>query len=236
MRKRITPGVALGVIALVLAMSGSAVAGSLITSSKIKDGTIQNKDIKKGTISLNRLTPAAQKAIQRASTPGKTGATGAAGAAGAPGAAGAAGADGVTTTVQASPPVTPSAGNWGIVNRNTEGSPSAYLRSGPSTPPLGKGALQLTIKDGTEKVSFGNEIDTVAGGLFANITEVGFHVYTTGENNAKGAGNMPGITFEVDPNVAAVDSVTARWSSCRRTPPPTGGAATSTRRRPASGA
>ena len=106
MRKHFTPGVALGVIAIVLAMSGSAVAGSLITSAKIKDGTIQNKDIKKGTIALNRLTPATQRAIRLAAKPGATGATGAAGATGATGAAGAPGANGRPgTTFQASPGV-----------------------------------------------------------------------------------------------------------------------------------
>jgi hypothetical protein len=201
-RKHFTPGVALGIVAIILATTGSAVAGSLITSSQIKDGTIQSKDIKKGTIALNRLAPAAQKAIQRAATPGTTGATGATGATGPQGdrgpsvlgSAGDKGDKGDTGPVL-------SAGNWGVINRNTEGSPVAFLRSGPSTPPLGKGSLNLTVKDGTEKIAFGNEIDTFASGLFANVTRVGFHVYTTGENNAKGVGNMPSITFEVDPNV-----------------------------------
>ena len=154
---------------------------SLITSAQIKDGTIQNKDIKKGTIALDRLTPATQKAIKRAATPGATGATGAAGANGATGADGRPG-----TTVQASPGLVPTSGNWGVINRNTEGSPAAYLRSGPLTPPVGKGSLNLTVKDGTEKVAFGNEVDTLAGGEFAKINRVGFNVYTTGENNAKG--------------------------------------------------
>lgn len=41
--------------------------------------------------------------------------------------------------------------------------------------------------------------------MFANIQQVGFRVYTTGENTAKGGAspNMPGITFEVDPNLTA---------------------------------
>ena len=76
MRKHLTPGVALGVIAIVFAMTGSAVAGSLITSAKIKDGTIQNKDIKKGTISLNRLTKGTQRAVQRLALAGPAGPAG----------------------------------------------------------------------------------------------------------------------------------------------------------------
>ena len=46
MRKRISPGVILGVFAVVLSVTGSAAAGSLITSAKIKDGTIQGRDIR----------------------------------------------------------------------------------------------------------------------------------------------------------------------------------------------
>jgi len=47
MRKRLSPGVILGVVAVVLACTGSAAAGSLITSGKIKDGTIRGRDIHK---------------------------------------------------------------------------------------------------------------------------------------------------------------------------------------------
>jgi hypothetical protein len=66
-------------IALVMAMGGSAVAASLITSKQIKDGTIQTTDISKRAL----------KALK-----GKTGAKGATGAAGPAGPAGPAGAAG----------------------------------------------------------------------------------------------------------------------------------------------
>jgi hypothetical protein len=104
------------------------------------------------------------------------------------------------------------------VNRNTIGSPAAFLRSGPGTPPVGKGALNLAVKDGTEKASYGNEVDSFAGGLVNNLTRVGFHVYTTGENTAAGAGsaNMPSITFEIDPNVTGK---TTNFSSLVYMPP-----------------
>jgi len=59
----------LGAIAIVLAMSGSAVATSLITSAKIKDGTIQNKDIKKGTIQAGRLTKGVQNLLNKKAPP-----------------------------------------------------------------------------------------------------------------------------------------------------------------------
>ena len=140
MRKHLTPGVVLGAIAIVLAMSGSAVATSLITSAKIKDGTIQNKDIKKGTIALDRLTSATQKAVKLAGTPGPAGAKGANGTNGTNGTNGADGAPG--TTLQASPGPT-SLANWGLLNRNTIGSASAVLRDGPLKPPYGTGSLNL---------------------------------------------------------------------------------------------
>lgn len=192
MRKRITPGVILGVVAVVLGLTGSAAAGSLITSAKIKDGTVQGRDIKKGTITLSKLAPSVQKALAKAGTPGLAGATGATGAKGDTGPA-----------VQGSPPFLQTAGNWGIVNRNTIGSPQIGLRSGPGAPPLGKGALNFVVAEG-EKAAFGNEVDTYAGGLVDNLTAVGFRVYTTGENIESGHGgaNMPSITFEIDPNLA----------------------------------
>jgi len=55
-RSFLKPGTVLGVIAVVIAMTGTAVAGSLITSVTIKDGTIKARDIRKGTITDDRLS------------------------------------------------------------------------------------------------------------------------------------------------------------------------------------
>jgi hypothetical protein len=204
MRKHLSPGVVLASIAIVLASTGSAAAGALITSAKIKDGTIQNKDIKKGTIALNRLTPAAQKAVRLAAKPGATGVAGATGATGATGAPGAAG-----TTLQASPGAAPLA-NWGLINRNTEGTGTAFLREGPAKPAYGTGSLNLLVGSPDQKVAFGNEDPTdaasIADGTFDNVTKVGYRVYTTGENNTRPSANVPTITFEVDPNMESVDA------------------------------
>src|SRR3954471_12592525 len=90
MRKHLSPGVILGAIAVVLGLTGSAAAGSLITSGKIKDGTIQGRDIKKGTIGSERLSSGVRKALASAGTPGLKGDKGDTGATGA--------------TVQGSPP------------------------------------------------------------------------------------------------------------------------------------
>jgi hypothetical protein len=80
---RSTPAVILGVAALMLlTTTGGAVAGSLITSKQIKNGTITGADIKDKAVGVKDLAPAARAA---------TGATGPAGPAGPAGAAGAAG-------------------------------------------------------------------------------------------------------------------------------------------------
>ncbi|MDA0181289.1 hypothetical protein OJ997_13360 [Solirubrobacter phytolaccae] len=106
MRKHLSPGVVLGSIAVVLACTGSATAGVLITSGTIKDGTIQARDIKKGTISTDRLAASVRTQLAKAGTPGPAGPAGPAGTpattvlgsapqGAAKGEAGAAGKDGV---------------------------------------------------------------------------------------------------------------------------------------------
>jgi hypothetical protein len=88
MRKRLSPGVILGVFAVVIACTGSATAGSLITSGKIKDGTITSKDIKKGTLTSDRFASSVRRQLLKAGTPGAPGAPGAKGEKGDTGASG----------------------------------------------------------------------------------------------------------------------------------------------------
>jgi hypothetical protein len=89
MRKHLTPGTVLGTVAVVFACTGSATAGALITSGSIKDNTIQARDIKKGTITQDRLAASVRKQLTKAGTAGPAGPAGPAGA---------------TTTVQGSAP------------------------------------------------------------------------------------------------------------------------------------
>ena len=103
------------------------------------------------------------------------------------------------------PASTPSAGNWGVIDRNTLGSPSAELRSGPFQPPLGNGSLNLTVGSATEKITWGNEMDFVNKPF--DITAVGFYVFNLGENISKGH-NMPAIAFEIRPHLAAFPTAT----------------------------
>jgi hypothetical protein len=66
MRKRVSPGVILGAIAVVLGLTGTAAAGSLITSAKIKDGTIQGRDIHRGTIAADKLSASVRQQLAKA--------------------------------------------------------------------------------------------------------------------------------------------------------------------------
>ena len=99
-----------------------------------------------------RTRPAGPKgdtAPAAAPKPGPQGDTGAVGPQGPQGAKGDTGAAG---------PVL-SSGNWGVINRNTIGSPSAFLRSGPGSAPVGKGSLNLLVGGAGEKVAYGTESD-----------------------------------------------------------------------------
>ena len=207
----------------------TATAASLITGANVKDnsltgldirnlrtadlatGAVRTDDIKDGTIRLRDLSTEVRKAIAKggpAGANGANGATGATGATGAPGGQGPQGPQGPQGAPgQDGDDAMISSGNWGVMSRNVIGSPDIDLRSGPATPPLGKGSLKFLVGSGPplEKAAYGNEQDFF-GQAVSGITEVGFHVYTTGENNALGNPNMPSITFEIDPNLSSTAS------------------------------
>ncbi|MFF0014699.1 hypothetical protein [Streptomyces sp. NPDC005374] len=107
--------------------------------------------------------------------------------------------------------------HWGVIARNTIGSPVAELRNGPyvsgvpaafAKPPFGRGSLGIEVADRStslsppsEKVDFGNEVDFV-GSRILTLRQVGFRVFQTGENvDYGGATNMPNIKIEIDPNL-----------------------------------
>jgi hypothetical protein len=106
--------------------------------------------------------------------------------------------------------------HWGVITRNTIGSPVADLRTGPfgsigvvgpsARPPFGKGSLGIYVNDPTgfvEKVDFGNEIDFF-GDAVSRLEKVGFHVFQTGENAAISPSNMPNIRLEINPDLVCV--------------------------------
>lgn len=119
--------------------------------------------------------------------------------------------------------------HWGVITRNTIGSPVGELRYGPygsfgvtgdaASPPFGTGSLGIETADAStaqvppsEKVDYGNEVDFFGDNVLA-INQIGFHVFQTGENaSAGGPRNMPNIRFEIDANltnpVCAADNYT----------------------------
>ena len=194
----------------VIVGGGSATAARLITGKDIRDGSITARDIRQAGISLNRLSKGTQRLLrttsansfsgnsQSAGPKGDKGDTGPAGPQGPKGDKGDPGASGDTA----------STGNWGIIDRNTIGSPDQELRSGPGAPPHGTGSLNLAVQGNgngsssdpdftpQEKSSFGNETD-FNGQALSSITQVGFWVFETGEDASRGNPNMPNIAIEV---------------------------------------
>jgi hypothetical protein len=179
-------------VALVVG-STSATAATLITGKQIKNGTITAKDIKRGSINATRLSSGLRQRLPVIGAAGRPSIPGAPGAKGDGGPKGDKGDKG-------DPGPKRSSGNWGVINRNTIHSPTVELRSGPFDAPVGDGSLNLAVADGTEKAAYGNEVDFADKPL--DLDQVGFHVYTTGENNAEGPDNMPSIVFEIDPNLS----------------------------------
>ena len=190
------------VAGIVAALIGSslAVADSMITGKDIKNGTIKPADLsKKLRKKINRRTTAA------AAIPGQAGAQGAKGDQGERGEKGSQGEKGPEGPQGPPGLIGYGAPHWGVMDRNVEGSAAAVLRAGPfgpaaEAPPLGEGSLELSVAAGTAKTDFGNEVDYV-GQPVADLTKVGFSVFTVGENSSKGI-NMPAIRFEIDPNEA----------------------------------
>ena len=124
--------------------------------------------------------------------------------------------------------------HWGVITRNTIGSPVAALRSGPfgsfgvqgpsARPPYGRGSLGIEVADQStsltppsEAVHFGNEVDFF-GSPVVGLREVGFHVFQTGENVSYGGpANLPNIKCEINPNLAGAPGTT--YSSMVWNPP-----------------
>lgn len=91
MRKRLqgAPAIVIAVVALIMAMTGSAVAAGLITGRDIQNGSITRADIHNATLGINKLTNNARQQLQ--GQRGQRGATGARGPRGATGHTGPAG-------------------------------------------------------------------------------------------------------------------------------------------------
>jgi hypothetical protein len=177
-------------LAVTMAIGGGAYAAGKISGKKLKNGSVSEKKLNKAV---------------RAKLNKQGGAT-----SGAPGAPGAAGSDATFTH-----------SNWSIISRNTIGSGVAELvdgplgRSGPTDiaatvpPPKGSGSLFLAVSNNAntglgapqEKIEFGNETD-FAGLKIADINDVGFSVFTSGDTNGTA---MPNIVAEINPDTTGSD-------------------------------
>ncbi len=92
-RFRPTPSFTLSMVALMVALGGTAYAATQIHGKNIKNGTITGKKVKRGTLTTTKLSKSTVAALR-----GQTGAPGAVGPRGAPGAVGPAGAPGEPAT------------------------------------------------------------------------------------------------------------------------------------------
>jgi hypothetical protein len=96
-RKRITPGLVVAVVALVAALGGTATAAKSLfisKSSQIKNGAVTSADIKNGTVQQGDLGKSLRSKLGLSSVAGQSGANGASGVNGANGNQGAKGDQG----------------------------------------------------------------------------------------------------------------------------------------------
>jgi hypothetical protein len=124
------PGVVLGIIAVALAGSGSAVAANAITGKDVKNGSLTGADVKNRSLSTSDLSTAAISSLK-----GQTGATGATGASGATGATGPAGAP--APSVLGSAPLKGEAGAKGDTGAKGETGPAGEDGAAGTAGPAG---------------------------------------------------------------------------------------------------
>jgi hypothetical protein len=164
--------------------------------------------------------PAGETGADGAQGPaGETGAQGPKGDQGDPGAQGATGPQGPKG--DPGDPASLSRLPWGVIGRNTMGSPTAYYRVGPLgrnggyaatvPPPAGAGSLGLHVEgvNGTgssaEKLAFGDET-TFADRPVRDLTSLSYWVFTA--EDAFSGHSLPGLTMEANPDANGVTYTT----------------------------
>jgi hypothetical protein len=179
LKSRTTSVVAGSAVLVALGGVSGAFAAATITSADIKDGEVKKADVGRDAVALAEI---------REDSVGFGELT-----------------DNVTAKInEEAQPGDPhySGANWGIVDRNTIGNGDAYLRAGPAAapavaPPAGDGSLGLRTGSNTDKAAFGNQVD-FAGDKLAEVETVKYSIFTTGENNARYAENLPNVSAELD--------------------------------------
>jgi hypothetical protein len=180
-------------VVMMLVGGGSAVAGSLITSAKIEDGSIMNRDIKKGTISLNRLSRGTQALIRRHARDGADGrngvsikgARGRTGAKGDKGGTGAKGATGATGAKGQAGPQGPK-GDQGAAGRDGTNLPPDFFRTNKSVGVTAGGVEFGPYADGA---AAGGSVyySGLNGHRLSEIADLVYEAeYSTGDGNESG--------------------------------------------------
>jgi hypothetical protein len=198
-------------------INGSQLLNASVSGGKLKEGAVKKKHL--GRSARNFILKQGDGTAGGPGIPGQDGPDGAPGTDGTDGTDGADGEDGEDLTYEAS--------NWNVILRNNIGSPLVDLQGGPQDsfrlpqggPPYGEGSLVMGVSDNAtsgsppaEKASFGNEVDFVDDPVLG-LTEVGFHVYQTGESAAISPRNMPNITFEIDSNLGSLSNANDNYTS-----------------------
>jgi len=182
-----TVAVVSGALVLAAAAGGTALASGQVTSHDIMDGTIRAADMATGSVTSRVIQDGSVRGADiRDDSVGENDLR-----------------PGLRSKVDEPEYVGP---NWSVVDRNVIGNGDAFLRSGPSAagdvaPPSGVGSLGLRTGAATDKAAFGDQVD-FAGQPLSGIDTVSYYVFTTGENNAASASNLPSVAFEVNPHAA----------------------------------
>jgi hypothetical protein len=206
-------GLVIGAVAVLIVTAGTATAAKLITGADIKDGSVASADLKNNNVASADLkdgtvSSADLKNNNIASGDIKDGTVSSADLKN-NSVASADIADGTIGTQDISAAAierfTYSGPNWSIVDRNVIGNGDSYLRAGPNppSPPDGIGSLGIRTGSSEDSAAFGNQVD-FAGDSVNDLTNVGFSVFTTGENNDLAPNNMPAIRIEIVPNLDTV--------------------------------
>ena len=119
-----------------------------------------------------------------------------------------------------------SAEKWGVIGRNTFGSPQAQYRVGPfgrtavddlaadEPPPAGEGSLGLLVHatgfptEEKEKIAFGNQTD-FAGLRLSDLSSLSYWAFADMDPTGPPGGGVgvefPNVTLEIDPDLPGVD-------------------------------
>ena len=209
-----SPASIIAVIALIAACTGSAFAAAKIGSGDIKDDAVKSKHISDDAVGSGEVENGSikEKDIDKDTVDEFLAGGGTLGAPGTPGTNGTNGTNGVNGTNGTNgvdgADATYVGANWTQNLRNTDPGADTYLGAGPavakfpsgdlSAPPYGDGSLILN-NDASEASHFSNEVDFF-GDDVADLDEVGYTVFTTGENATRGE-PMPNIKIEIDANL-----------------------------------